>query len=88
MLMALLPFLRGTNANTFGNLDGRMPRKVNKKTDVADHPEVTDHVGLLFIELPGARAAIQLVFRQLLMKCIAWIAKYKPNGCGDKLSSG
>jgi hypothetical protein len=25
----------------------------NKKTDVAEHPEVFDHVGLLVNELPG-----------------------------------
>jgi hypothetical protein len=27
--------------------------KANKKTDVADHPQVIDHVGLLINELPG-----------------------------------
>jgi hypothetical protein len=28
-------------------------QKVNKKTDVADHPGVIDHVGLLNNELPS-----------------------------------
>jgi len=38
------------------SLEGR-PRRTgerNKKTDVAEHPQVFRHVGLLFNETPGA----------------------------------
>ena len=40
--------------------------KTNKKTDVAEHPGVLDHVGLLFNEPPGTRpVALHLVIRQI-----------------------
>src|SRR5579862_4476897 len=41
--------------------------KSNKKTDVAEHPQVLDHVGLLVNRLPG-RVALYLVIRQRLSK--------------------
>jgi len=31
-----------------------VPRPQNKKTDVAEHPQVFDHVGLLVDGLPGS----------------------------------
>ena len=31
-----------------------VPRHANKKADAVEHPEVFDHVGLLFNEPPGA----------------------------------
>src|SRR4029453_11497815 len=42
-----------------------------KKADVAEHPEVFDHVGLLVNKPPGTgRGALQLVVRRLLPEMI------------------
>ena len=38
----------------------RVTPNTNKKTDVADHPEVIDHVGLLFNE-PLGRAGLLFI---------------------------
>jgi len=45
--------LRGSNANITGDRDSLIPPQGNKKTDVADHPQVINHVGLLVNEPPG-----------------------------------
>jgi hypothetical protein len=36
------------------------PPQVNKKTDVADHPQVIDHVGLLVNEPPGTAGLLSI----------------------------
>jgi hypothetical protein len=43
----------GSNANILGDRGGMAPPIVIKKADVAEHPKVFNHVGLLVNEPPG-----------------------------------
>ena len=63
-----------TSATNFENADK------NEKTDVVEHPEVFDHVGLLVNEPPRpGRVALQLVIRRIQHKSLAEPVEISPS---------